>query len=274
MRTCVFGFKAARNAARFGLALAALAAFTCAARPGAAQAKEDDDFGFSKTGYSDGGPADDESSPARVPKIKGLIKLFSGSQKDLETNWMTTGSKGKPKWLVENGHMTTVADSIITKQNFLDFQLHVEFKVPYMPNEHGQGRGNSGVGLLGVYEIQVLDSYGIREPGSGDCGAVYSQSAPLINACKAPRQWQTYDIFFHGPTFENGVKTKNARVTVFQNGICVQNNQEILRATGIASKEIEGPGPIYLQYHNNTVQFRNVWIVPLPREGQTHYEPR
>ncbi len=274
MRSSIFGSIAIRRAARLGLAVAAVAVLACAAKPGSAQVKEDDDFGFSKTGYADGGPIDDETPAARIPNIKGLIKLFAGKEKDLADNWVTTGGKRTPVWKVEDGAMTTVADSIITKQTFLDFQLHVEFKVPYMPNERGQGRGNSGIGLLGVYEIQVLDSYGIREPGAGDCGAVYSQVAPLINACKAPRKWQTYDIIFHAPTFENGVKTKNARVSVLQNGVFVQNNQEILRATGIASKEIEGAGPIYLQYHNNTVKFRNVWIVPLPREGQTHYEPR
>lgn len=222
----------------------------------------------------DNGPEDDQSSPARIPKNKAIVVLFSGKQKELTQNWVGQGSHKPAGWKVENGAMTTVAESILSKQQFLDFQLHVEFKVPYMPDKHGQERGNSGVGLLATYEIQVLDSYGFKEPGSGDCGAVYSQFAPLVNACKLPRQWQTYDITFHAPVFENGVKVKNARVTVFQNGICVQNNQDIKGATGIANKETEGPGPIYLQYHNNTVQFRNVWVLPLAREGVTHYEPR
>jgi hypothetical protein len=214
------------------------------------------------------------SGPARIPKNKNIVVLFSGKQKQVSDNWIFQGSKKPAAWKVENGAMTTVGESIISKQQFLDFQLHVEFKVPYMPDKHGQERGNSGVGLLAAYEIQVLDSYGFKDPGSGDCGAVYSQAAPLVNACKPPRQWQTYDITFHAAVYENGVKVKNARVTVFQNGICVQNNQDIRGATGIASREFEGPGPVYLQYHNNTVQFRNVWVLPLPRDGATHYEPR
>src|SRR5439155_5636782 len=108
---------------------------------------------------------------------------------------------------------------IVTKQYFTDFQLHVEFKVPYMPDKKGQERGNSGVGLQSHYEIQVLDSYGFKEPGTGDCGAVYSQAAPLVNACRPPLEWQTYDITFHAARFDtDGKKTANARVTVFQNG--------------------------------------------------------
>jgi hypothetical protein len=234
----------------------------------------DDGFTMQEDSPKDDGPADDMSGPVRVPKFPGIVVLFSGKEKEVAQNWIYQGSKKPAGWKVENGAMVTSAESLLSKQNFLDFQLHVEFKVPYMPEAHGQERGNSGVGLLATYEIQVLDSYGWKEPGSGDCGAVYSQAAPLVNACKPPRQWQTYDITFHAARWENGVKVKNARVTVFLNGICVQNNQDIRGATGIASHETEGPGPIYLQYHNNTVRFRNVWVLPLAPEGATHYEPR
>ena len=144
-----------------------------------------------------------------------------------------------------------------------------------MPEAHGQERGNSGIGLLATYEIQVLDSYGFKEPGSGDCGAVYSQSAPLVNACKPPLAWQTYDISFRAARFDaDGKVTQKPRVSVFQNGLCVQNSTEINGGTGIGPKADANEGPIILQFHNNTVQFRNIWIVPLPEEGAKHYEPR
>ncbi len=266
----VAGGLALLSALATGFAL--LAAAPASARPFDQGAKSADVQ--SDDAVSDNGPADDTSGPARIPKNKQIVVLFSGKQKEVAQNWIFQGSRKPAAWLVENGALTTNGDSIISKQLFLDFQLHVEFKTPWMPDKHGQERGNSGVGLLAQYEIQVLDSYGFKEPGAGDCGAVYSQRGPLVNACKPPRQWQTYDIVFHAPVYENHVKVKNARVSVFQNGICVQDNQDIVGATGIAGKETEGPGPIYLQYHNNAVQFRNVWVLPLPREGVTHYEPK
>jgi hypothetical protein len=215
-----------------------------------------------------------EGASTPAPPANALV-LFSGRPEELVTNWVRQGSNQPPTWQVEEGAMVTSVSSIVTKRNFKDFQLHVEFKVPFMPEAHGQERGNSGVGLLAIYEIQVLDSYGFKEPGSGDCGAVYSQSAPLVNACKPPLTWQTYDISFHAARFgADGKVMQKPRVTVFQNGICVQNNQEINGGTGIGGKDDVKEGPIYLQFHNNTVQFRNVWVVPLPEEGAKHYEPR
>ena len=223
----------------------------------------------------DDAPVDDMSAPMPIPTDPHVIVLFSGKPEQIAENWVRQGSDQAPNWPVKNGGMVTTSSSIATKQKFKDFQLHVEFKVPYMPDKHGQERGNSGIGLLATYEIQVLDSLGFKEPGAGDCGAVYSQSAPLVNACKPPLSWQTYDISFHAARFDaDGKVTTKPRVTVFQNGLCVQNNQEINGGTGIGPKADAKEGPIILQYHNNTVQFRNVWIVPLPEEGAKHYEPR
>ena len=195
---------------------------------------------------------------------RGAIILFSGKQEELATNWVYDGTTHTPEWKVVDGAIESVKASIVTKRTFRDFVLHVEFKVPYMPNAHGQERGNSGIGLQDRYEIQVLDSYGIADPGSGDCGAVYSQAAPLANACKKPLQWQTYDIVFRAPRYNaDGTKIENARVTLWQNDILVQNNQEITGPTGINDHKPQSePGPIMLQYHNNSVQFRNVWISP------------
>lgn len=223
----------------------------------------------------DEAPVDDKSAPMPIPKDPHVIVLFSGKQEDVAANWVRQGSNEAPSWQVKDGAMITSKSSIISKQSFKDFQLHVEFKVPYMPDKHGQERGNSGIGLLNTYEIQVLDSYGFKEPGAGDCGAVYSQSGPLLNACKPPLSWQTYDINFHAARFDaDGKVAQKPRVTVFQNGLCVQNNQEINGGTGIGGKADVKEGPIHLQFHNNTVQFRNIWIVPLPEEGAKHYEPR
>ncbi len=220
---------------------------------------------------SQGGHVSGAQSRGKAPD--GAIILFNGKQEQLDSMWEMQGSHAKPNWPIIDGAIESKDDNIITKQEYQDAQIHVEFKVPYMPKEKGQGRGNSGVIIQGCYEIQVLDSFGIADPGSGDCGAVYSQAAPLFNACKAPKTWQTYDIVFRAPRFDaSGAKTENARVTVFLNGVLVQNNTEIKGSTGLNKKtSYDKPGPLLLQYHHNTVQFRNVWIVPLPLHGALHY---
>jgi hypothetical protein len=220
-------------------------------------------------------PVDDRTAPLPIPKDPHLIVLFSGKPEEIRENWVRQGTDQPPTWQVKDGGMETSKSNIVTKQKFKDFQLHAEFKVPFMPEAHGQERGNSGIKLLTIYEIQILDSYGVKEPGSGDCGAVYRQSAPLINACKPPLSWQTYDISFRAARFDaEGKVAQKPRVTVFQNGICVQNDQEINGATSAGASGDAKDGPILLQFHHNTVQFRNVWIVPLPEEGAKHYAPK
>ena len=240
-------------------------------------------------------PSVDTTPPQAVPTAPGLKVLFGGTQADMESNWLQ-GSK-PAHWKIEEGAMVSVGGDIATKEKFTNYQLHIEFRVPYMPDKKGQGRGNSGVFMQGRYEIQVLDSYGIKEPGTGDCGAVYHQSAPLVNACKPPLQWQTYDIAYHAPHYDPTDHAKlleSARVTVVQNGLVVQNEQVITGLTHIVTppknpppidpnappkpaappEDLSTPGPIRLQFHNNTVAFRNVWILPLPDSGAKHYEPR
>lgn len=214
-----------------------------------------------------------EPAPVPPPAVKGVVVLFSGSSKEVAANWHMHGSNQDATWKVKDGAMTASGTDIVSKQKFTDFHLHVEFKVPYMPEAHGQGRGNSGVFCQGRYEIQVLDSYGIASPGSGDCGAVYGKAAPLVNACRPPLKWQAYDIIFRAPRFDSeGKKTEDARVTVLQNGIVVQNNTEIPGPTwGEDFGPLSDPGPIVLQFHGNTVQYRDVWVVPLPLEGAQHY---
>ncbi len=184
------------------------------------------------------------------------------------------GRDGSPgTWPVEDGVTTPVGGDIITNDVHEDAYIHVEFLVPDMPEASGQAKGNSGIALQGRFEIQVLDSYGFAAPGTGDCGAVYGQAAPLVNACRPPLEWQTYDIVLRSARMnEQGEVTEKARVTVFLNGRLIQNNTEIPGPTGIQIDEsTDGPGPLLLQDHGFPVQYRNVWIQHLPTQGNTEY---
>ena len=199
------------------------------------------------------------------------IILFNG--KDLN-NW-TTRDGGAAGWEVDNGVMTVVRGTgdIMTKETFTDFMLHLEFMTPDMPEATGQAKGNSGVFLQGRYEIQVLDSYGIEVPGKGDCAAIYNQFAPLVNACKPPLQWQTYDVIFRAARVDDdGNVIEQARVTLLQNGMVIHNNVQTLGPTGgNIDDKLGKPGPLLLQDHGNPVKYRNIWIVPLPLKGSDKY---
>lgn len=210
----------------------------------------------------------------RSPAAQKVIALFSGKPADLAANWVRRGSNKPAAWKVQDGVMVAGGGDIVTKQKFKDFQLHLEWKPPVLPpNVRGQARGNSGVFLQGRYEIQVLDSYGVAEPGRGDAGAVYNQAAPLVNAYKPPTEWQTFDIFFRAPRVDAaGKMTEKARVTVLLNGFIIQNNQEIQGSTGGPQDENpREPGAIRLQDHGNPVQFRNILILPLPEKSGSRY---
>jgi hypothetical protein len=200
-----------------------------------------------------------------VPPPPGAIILFDGKNLD---QWTMRDGKQPASWkLVEAGGsagaMQARDGDIITSQKFGGpIKLHVEFRVPYMARSQGQARGNSGVYLQGRYEVQVLDSYGLK-PQKNDCGAIYGVSAPSVNACKAPTIWQSYDITFHPPECAGGKKEKPARMTVYQNGIKVQDNVAIPvdnTTSGLGGDPCT-PGPILLQFHGDPVQFRNVWLV-------------
>jgi Domain of Unknown Function (DUF1080) len=200
-----------------------------------------------------------------VPPPASAVVLFDGKSLD---GWVKRDGSGKPGWkLVDGGAMEVVPGTgdIVTEKTFDGaFKLHVEFRVPYVPDATGQARGNSGVYLQGRYEVQVLDSYGL-EPKDDDCGAIYKVSAPSVNACKAPTVWQSYDIEFHAPKCADGKKVEPARMTVVQNGVKVQDDVKVpvdFTRAGIDSDPCT-PGPILLQEHHNPVEFRNVWLLPL-----------
>lgn len=174
---------------------------------------------------------------------------------------------GEPsKWIV-NARTRVVEVSggdAITTQHFRDFQLHIEFRCPPMPDAAGQGRSNSGVYLHGRYEVQVLDTFG-DPPASNIAGAIYNIAPPLVNAARPGGQWQTYDIIFRAPRFDlDGNVTELPRVTVIHNGIVVQNNLELPRTTpGGLGDDMVPEGPILLQDHGDPVQYRNIWVRPL-----------
>lgn len=194
----------------------------------------------------------------------GAVVLFDGDNLDA---WAPVGRPNDPApWrLLEGGVMEVQGGDIQTRQNFQNYRLHIEFRLPYMPHASGQGRANSGVYQQGRYEVQVLDSYGL-DGADNECGGIYQIARPNVNMCLPPLAWQAYDIEFYGARLgADGQKTANARMTVVHNGVVIHDDLELPKVTGGANDENEGtPGPIKLQDHGNPVQFRNIWIEPLP----------
>jgi hypothetical protein len=194
------------------------------------------------------------------------IVLFDG--KDL-SHWHDKKTGGEPAWKIEDGVMVSAKGDIETADKFGDIQLHLEFKEPTPARNEGQGRGNSGVFLMSQYEVQVLDCYNNKTYADGATGGLYGQHPALANACRPPGEWQTYDILFTVPHFgPNGEVTTPAYVTVIQNGVVVQNHQAFRGATNWKSPGKYTPHPeqmpLALQYHNNSVSFRNIWVRPMP----------
>lgn len=204
--------------------------------------------------------AAEDTLGAKAPE--GATVLI-GQEKETTNHW--TKKNGQPVgWTFEDGVLTVKGGTgdIHTKQEFTNYQLHVEFRTPYMPDAKGQARGNSGVYQVGRYELQVLDSYGLKSQDN-DCGGIYKQFAPAVNACKKPMEWQTYDITFHSAKVEDGKEVEKARITVYQNGQLIQDNKSISVTPGGIDMKPGVPGPILLQDHGNPVSFRNMWIKPL-----------
>jgi len=203
-------------------------------------------------------------APARapVPPPSDAIVLFNG--RDL-SEWV--GSDGQPaRWQVHEGYVQVVPGAgLVTRRSFGDVQLHVEWAAPNPPRGEGQGRGNSGVFLMQFYEVQVLDSYDNVTYADGQAAALYGQFPPLVNASRAPGEWQTYDITFRRPRFRaDGSVESPARVTVIHNGVLVHDAVELQGRTAHNRRAQYAPHedrrPLSLQDHGDPVRFRNIWV--------------
>lgn len=231
--------------------------------------------GYDNTPYIPGSPyrVHDKARPRprvvtpgaenRLPPSDAVV-LFDGA--DL-SGW--NGRDGAAPWKVENGYMEVVpgAGGIESQTHFGDCQLHIEWAAPALVKGESQGRGNSGVFLMGRYEIQVLDCYDNPTYADGTAAAIYGEYPPLVNACRQPGQWQSYDIVWKGPRFEDNTLVRPASVTVFHNGVLVHLDQPLIGPTGHRNVYEYEPhpetGPLALQDHGDLVRFRNIWYRPL-----------
>lgn len=183
------------------------------------------------------------------------------------------------KWIVKDGYVTSGGNDIMGKDCFGDCQLHLEWAEPEKVEGSGQGRGNSGLFMMGFYELQILDSYKNDTYVDGQCGAIYKQAPPMVNACRKPGQWQTYDVIWEAPKFDaSGKLVKPAYITALQNGVLVQNHFQLLGKSYWDQKPHYEPHaeklPISLQYHGNPVRFRNIWVREIkPIEGKPGASP-
>jgi hypothetical protein len=190
------------------------------------------------------------------------IVLFDGKNLD---QWISDDGSA-PHWSVNDGAMTVNGKDIRTKKEFTDFQLHVEWRTPAQVDttKKGQQRGNSGIFLQGLYEVQVLDNYQNKTYANGQASSIYKQHIPLANACRKPGEWQTYDIIFTAPRFSQGGRVMTpAYVTVIHNGVFTLNHVAIWGPTEYIGLPVYKPyekGPIRLQDHGNPVSFRNIWL--------------
>lgn len=203
------------------------------------------------------------------------IILFDGRNMD---QWVNVKDSSAAKWTLDDNVMTvnkSIGD-IRTRSSFTDYQLHIEYRIPSNITGSGQARGNSGIflatlpGGAGGYELQVLDNYKNTTYVNGQAGSMYKQAAPLVNACKKPGEWQTFDVVWTAPRFDDyGILRSLARVTVFHNGVLVQNNTTLLGDTpyiGQPTYRKHGAAPIKLQSHGDKsepISYRNIWLRPL-----------
>jgi hypothetical protein len=207
-----------------------------------------------------------QEQPGKPPS--DAVILFDGT--DL-SKWEADEGQGVPtKWVVKNGAMECVPGSgyIRTKEKFGDCQLHVEWAAPSKVEGESQGRGNSGVFLMGSVEVQVLDNYNNPTYADGFAASVYGVNPPMANALRPPGEYQTYDIVFRRPIYKDGKQVDPGYVTVYENGVLVQDHTMLEGGTGHMGRSQPGPfpavGPLKLQDHGNPVRYRNIWYRPLP----------
>jgi hypothetical protein len=203
--------------------------------------------------------------PPSLPPPSDAIVLFDG--KDM-AQWIAA-----PDWTIEDGFLIAGTGNLTTREEFGACQLHIEWATPDPPQGEPMNRGNNGVLMFGLFEIQIFDSFSQKLYPDGQAGAIYGQTPPLVNVTRRPGQWQSYDILATAPVFKEGKVAAPARATVLHNGVAVHLNQEVYGNTphaGIGSYDKATPtGPIALMGHKNPVRFRNIWIRRLERSGGT-----
>jgi hypothetical protein len=212
----------------------------------------------------------DPGGPDQPPS--DAVVLFDGTDM---SQWT-----GAENWTVEDGYVIAGRGSIRSKESFGDCQVHIEWASPEEVTGSGQGRGNSGVFLMGRYELQILDSYENKTYFDGQAGAIYKQRPPLVNASRPPGQWQSYDILWTAPRFdEQGELVSPAYMTVLHNGVVIHNHTELEGDTPFnrppSYRAHPDKGPIGLQYHGDPVRFRNIWVREIkPLEQRRVHEPK
>ncbi len=258
-----------------------IAAYAAAQTPAPPPAHADHTLGYDDTPYLPGGKwrVHDVSRPQPTVITPGTastqekagrppsdaIVLFDGTG---FAKWatMVKGQPIEPKWKLQDGYMEVVdkVGGIETRDKFGDMQLHLEWTSPTDVHGKSQERGNSGVLLMGRYEVQVLDSYDNPTYADGGAASIYGQYPPLVNAARKPGEWQTYDIFFEAPRFEGEKLARPAYVTVVWNGVLVQNHRQIIGDTPHAKLGTYKPHPaelpLQLQNHHGAVRYRNIWV--------------
>jgi hypothetical protein len=213
----------------------------------------------------------------RARTTKGIIDVIEQSKPAHAVRYIgKAGSQLVPEnsdvasnWVFENGVLTASpsSDSVLTKESYRDFRMHIEFNINESHGKNPEANGNSGVYIQQRYEIQILDSFGVAAKDYKDsfCGSLYRLRKPDQFVCKKPGEWQTYDIAFRAPVFTGTKKTHNARITVYHNNRLIHDDCELTRKTGAGQPEGPDAKPIKLQGHGNKVRFRNFWIAPLRR---------
>jgi hypothetical protein len=205
------------------------------------------------------------------------IVLFDGTNLDA---WCMSRDQSPCKWTLVDGAMEVAKGEVRTKQSFGDCQLHIEWASPAAGTRTGQGRGNSGIFLMGQHEVQVLDCYNNETYADGQTGSIYGETPPLVNACRKPGEFQTYDIIFHQPIWEGDVMKYPGTITVLHNGVLIQDHWEFEgtathKTRNPLKKKYEEKLPLRIQYHGSPVRYRNIWIREIPSRyaNTTHGGP-